>query len=106
MVNADSRSSRGTRRYWKKVSDRDRTTTLEFMERPDVEIRNWYRTLGALQASPRYDQRRKAESGTYSHTCSTGQDPANATNPVRRTEAAAVETPANNGNPNGTLVPA
>lgn len=30
--------------YWKNVSGPDRATCLEFMRRPDVEIRNWYRT--------------------------------------------------------------
>ena len=30
--------------YWKNVSEPDRATCLEFMHRPDVEIRNWYRT--------------------------------------------------------------
>ena len=30
--------------YWEKVSEPDRATCLEFMHRPDVEIRNWYRT--------------------------------------------------------------
>ena len=30
--------------WWKKVSDPDRAACLEFMQRPDVEVRNWYRT--------------------------------------------------------------
>ena len=30
--------------YWKHVSDRDRKACQAFIERPDVEIRNWYRT--------------------------------------------------------------
>ena len=30
--------------YWKNVSEPDRAACLEFMHRPDVEIRNWYRT--------------------------------------------------------------
>ena len=30
--------------YWKNISDSDRETCQAFMERPDVEIRNWYRT--------------------------------------------------------------
>ena len=30
--------------YWENVSEPDRATCLEFMHRPDVEIRNWYRT--------------------------------------------------------------
>lgn len=30
--------------WWKKVSEPDRAACLEFMHRPDVEVRNWYRT--------------------------------------------------------------
>ena len=30
--------------WWKKVSEPDRAACLEFMQRPDVEVRNWYRT--------------------------------------------------------------
>ena len=30
--------------YWQNVSEPDRATCLAFMHRPDVEIRNWYRT--------------------------------------------------------------
>ena len=30
--------------YWNKVPEPDRATCLAFMHRPDVEIRNWYRT--------------------------------------------------------------
>ena len=30
--------------YWKIVSESDRAACLEFMQRSDVEIRNWYRT--------------------------------------------------------------
>ena len=30
--------------YWKNVSEPDRAACLEFMRRPDVEIRNWYKT--------------------------------------------------------------
>ena len=31
-------------KYWKRVSDADRAASLQFMRRPQVEIRNWYRT--------------------------------------------------------------
>ena len=31
-------------RYWKNVAESDRSACLEFIRRPDVEIRNWYRT--------------------------------------------------------------
>ena len=33
--------------YWKNISDSDRKTCQVFMERPDVKIRNWYRTSKA-----------------------------------------------------------
>ena len=34
-------------RFWRKASNRDRALCLEFMERSDVEVRDWYRTAKA-----------------------------------------------------------
>ena len=46
----------------------------------------------------RKDQSRKAGSGTHSHVCSTGQDPANTTNPTSRVKTVASGSPVRDGN--------
>ena len=46
----------------------------------------------------RKDQSRKAGSGTHSRVCSTGQDPANATNPTSRVNINSAGSPVRDGN--------